>query len=609
MRYFRKGAGRVKVSKFSLDHFTRFTQALRIDTKERGLVRLGDVMLGTQKWVLNNMVMGMEDGVRDFVTLKCRQIGISTISLAIDLYWQFKHQGLAGALVTHDEPAREQFRQILQNYYDGLPNSWKQPMTVHNRNHMVFGNRSRLQFKVAGTTARKSSAALGRSSALTFCHATEMSSWADPEGVSSLKASLADAHPSRLYHWESTARGFNLFYDMWEEAKKAVTQRAIFVSFWANELYRAKRHDVIWNSYWGKNGRLTAEERGKVRDVRTLYDVEVDDEEIAWYRWMAAEKVTDADDMMQEFPWTEHEAFIASGSQFFGARHIGEAIKAQRDQQPPDSYRLEFGVNFIDTQLIAAPPRSCNLRIYEEAVPGAQYVLGADPAYGSSTYRDAFALSVWRCYADRIEQVAEFCDPDMATYSFAWALCYLAGLYEPCLVNLEMNGPGAAVLNEINNLRKTGTISRQQSDRNMYNVVRNMQQYLYRRLDSLSGAPNALHWLTTEQSKERMMNAFRDYFERGIAVVRSRELLGEMKNITRQDGAAPSGDDKNKDDRVTGGALAIVAWNDMLRPRLLAQGRYYNQEQHAVAQGRVAGGDVGARTLQGFMKRIGFKPI
>src|SRR5262249_32945531 len=137
---------------------------------------------------------------------------------------------------------------------------------------------------------------------------------------------------------------------------------------------------------------------------------------------------------------------------------------------------------------------------------------------------------------------------------------------------------------------------------------RNMQTYLYKRLDQISGTPNAMHWQTTEQSKERMMNAMRDYFERGLGEVRSRELLNEMKGITREDGGAPSGNERNKDDRVTAAALAIVAWNDMLRIKLATLGRYYKQEQTDVKNAKLAGGDVGARTLQNFMRRVGFKP-
>jgi hypothetical protein len=57
----------------------KFCHALKIDSKERGVISLGDSLLGTQKWVLEHIIRGLEDDVHDFVTLKCRQAGISTI--------------------------------------------------------------------------------------------------------------------------------------------------------------------------------------------------------------------------------------------------------------------------------------------------------------------------------------------------------------------------------------------------------------------------------------------------------------------------------------------------------------------------------------------------
>lgn len=594
------------MSKFDVTRFRAFATALRIDTKEYGIISLGKKFLGTQEWVLRAMVSGLEDGVHDFTTLKCRQIGISTLSLAFDLYWIFKFRGLSGALAVHDEPTREQFRTTLATYYEGLPDNWKRGIKVHNRNHLVFTHGSRLQYKVAGTTSRKSSGALGRSAALAFLHATEMSSWGDAEGVASLKSSLAEQNPNRFYHWESTARGFNLFYDMWEEAKRAVTKRAIFVSFWANELYRAPRDGDVWRAYWGKSGRLTAEERSWVRDCRKLYDVEIDDEQIAWYRWMTAEKVGDDVMMMQEFPPTEDYAFIATGSQFFEARAMSEAIKATKHGEAPDHYRIDCKFHFEDTEVVASPPRTANLYIYEYPVKGAQYVMGADPIYGSGVKRDNSVLSVWRCYADGLDQVAEFCDPDMATYSFAWSLCLLAGWYDKVLVNLEITGPGQNVYTELDKLKKLALVAPSRSEGSIFNVVRNIQHYLFRRVDQITGTPSALHWQTTERERERMMNTFRDHFQRRQTQIRSEKLVQEMKGIVREQGGAPGASDRTRDDRVTAAALAHVAWSDRLLIPLASLGMTRERAAKEQEKQATAGKIVGTHLVQRLMKGAGY---
>ncbi len=421
---------------FDLKAFQRFTNNLRIDTKERGELILGKSLLGTQRYVVDEIAKGMQDGIRDFVTLKCRQIGISTISLAFDLFWIFKYRALSGALVTHDEPARDQFRVTLDMYYSGLPDEFKQLRLINNRNAMVFANKSRLMFRVAGQK-KVGGGGLGRSAALPFLHATEISSWGDPEGLKSLRASLAESNPRRFYHWESTARGFNHFEEMWQEAKRATTQKAIFVSFWANEFYRAPRHSDIWKVYWGHKGRMTDTEKDWVREVKSLYDVNIDDEQIAWYRWKLAEGMV-GDEMMMyaEYPPTENHAFVATGSQFFTAQSISDGYKKERGYERPTYYRIQIGTHFSDTCLLATPQKLATLYVWEQPSAKGVYVMGADPAYGSSEWADRFCLSVWRCYSDRLVQVAEFVDPDMATYSFAWVLAYLAGAYEPCRVYL-----------------------------------------------------------------------------------------------------------------------------------------------------------------------------
>ena len=596
------------MSEFDLKAFYRFCNALKIDTKEQGQVYLGKRLLGTQTMLVNEIAEGMERGIRDFVCLKARQLGISTMSLAFDLYWAFKYKGMMGALISHDEPSRNQFRNTLDMYYDGLPDDYKQRRLKNNIHGMLFANRSGLSFRVAGTRAT-GGGALGRSAAFPFVHATEMSSWGDPEGLKSLKASLAETNPLRFYLWESTARGFgNAFYDMWEEAKRAVTQKAIFITWWANQYYRAPRHSDIWKVYWGYKGRLTGDERDWVKEIKSLYKVEIDDGQMAWWRWKMTESIGDEQTMMQEFPPTEFHAFVATGSQFFTTHSLTDAYKKERGYAKGQQYRVQVGTQFSSTTLLATTPKLTTLNVWEQPQPKGTYVLGADPAYGSSEWADRFCISVWRCYADRIVQVAEFVDPNMATYSFAWVIAYLAGAYEPCLVNLEINGPGQGVLNELQNMKRalvSGSMDEvtKKEARTIMTVSKNISSYLYRRMDTFSG-PGAIHTLMGHDMKERMMNTLRDYFERGMVIVRSRSLLDEMKSIEREAGNAPQAHGRAKDDRVVAAALACLAWNDQRRTSLITQNAMYDLVTDAEKGG--ASGVVD-KMVADYLKKIGMK--
>lgn len=548
---------------FDLNHFYKFCKELKVETKELGIQRLGNRLLGSQTYVMQEIAKGLNDDIHFFVILKGRQLGITTISLALDLYWHFKHPGFQGTLTTDTEENRDQFRTTLAMYMDGLPPEYKIPLVTHNRNQMVLKNRSRLFYQVAGLRAKGS---LGRGKGITYLHGTETSSWGDEEGLASLLASLAEKNPNRLYLFESTARGFNMWHDMWTVAKRARTQRAIFCGWWRNELYSLEADTKEYKVYW--DGKLNPEEKEWTKDIKKLYGIEINSRQMAWWRWKMYEGLKDEALMYQEFPPTEDYAFVMTGTSFFSHSRCTDAARAAKESLP-DFYRFTLGQFFEDTTLIKSTEKLASLKIWEEPIDNAFYVIGADPAYGSSDWADRFCIQVYRAYADGLEQVAEFATNELNTYQFAWVICYLAGAYRNSTLNLEVNGPGQAVINEMRNLKRQAQTYDAQKARGLMDVLGHMSHYLWRRNDSLGGLSNSIGYLTTHSSKERMMNYFKDYFERGMLTVRSMELLEEMKSVIRDmGGIAAHG--RNKDDRVIATALATVAFAEQVMPRLMA---------------------------------------
>jgi hypothetical protein len=548
---------------FDTKKFYQFCKHLRIESKEQGMITLGDTLLGTQTYVIDEVAKGLQDGIHFFIVLKGRQLGITTISLAMDLYWHFLNPGMQGTLTTDTEENREQFRSTLQMYMDGLPKEYKIPLMSHNRNQMVLKNRSRMFYQVAGT---RSKGTLGRGKGITFLHGTETSSWGDEEGLASLLASLAETNPLRYYMFESTARGFNMYHDMWTVAKKARTQKAIFCGWWRNQLYAADPESDIYRTYW--DGKLSAEEKEWTREVRKIYNYEINSRQMAWWRWKLYEGLKDESLMYQEFPPTEDYAFIMTGSSFFSTARCTDAMKVAKRIEA-NYFRFSMGANFQDTELLKSNARLSTMTIWEEPVPQGYYVIGADPAYGSSDWADRFCVQVYRCYADGLDQVAEFCTSELNTFQFAWVICYLAGAYRNSTLNLEVNGPGQAVINEMRNLKRQATSIGGQEGKSLHDVLGNMQHYLWRRNDNFGNVSNSIGWVTTHNSKERMLNYFKDYFERNMLQVYSTELLDEMKGIVRDQGTIAAYG-RGKDDRVIASALACAAYAEQVQPRLIA---------------------------------------
>jgi Terminase RNaseH-like domain len=580
---------------FNLSKFYEFCSQLRIETKEQGLKRM-EKLLGTQTYVMGEVAKGLEDDCHFFVILKGRQLGITTISLALDLYWHFIHSGLQGTLTTDTEENRDMFRSTLAMYMDGLPKEYKIPMLAHNRNQLSLKNRSRLFYQVAGLRAKGS---LGRGKAITYLHGTETSSWGDEEGLASLLASLAETNPLRLYLFESTARGFNMFHDMYVTAKRARTQRAIFCGWWRNEFYSADPLSDVYKIYW--DGKINPEEREWVRDIKKLYNFEINSRQIAWWRWKMAEGIKDDALMYQEFPPTEDYAFVMTGSSFFSNSRCTDALKEAKKLNP-EYYRYSMGSNFEDTEVLKAKEATATLKVWEEPIDTAYYVIGADPAYGSSDWADRFCVQVFRCYADGMEQVAEFATSDLNTYQFAWVIAHLAGAYRNSTLNLEVNGPGQAVINELRNLKRQATVIGGQKGRDLMDVLSCMQNYIWRKNDTLGGITNSIGWVTTSASKERMMSYFKDYFERGMCEVRSFDLIEEMKSI-RRDGGTISAPGRGKDDRVIAAALASAAYAEQVQPRLIMAKitRNVSHSQETLTPEQVSVG----RNVSDYLKKIG----
>lgn len=595
--------------KFPLARFDQFCSNLTIDSKEFGQVTLAKLM-GTQRYHVEEVVRGLEDDIHFFVDLKARQLGITTIQLALDLFWHYEYDGMQGTLAADSEENRDMFRSTLDMFHDGLPAAYRMRRVANNRNFAAWENRSRMFFQIGGGVKKKKGGK-GRGKGLTYVHGTELSSWEDEQSLASILSSLAETNPLRLYVWESTARGFDLFHEMYTTAKESVSQKAIFIAWWRNELYRKEKGSNEYRVYW--DGVLTPQETEWVRAVKLLYGYDLEPEQMAWWRWKLAESIHDENLMFQEYAPTEELAFILSGKNFFQTPQV-QAIKDRIKTEPdPQCFRFHFTDDFLQTKLEVVKEVMAHLRVWEEPDNDAFYSIGADPAYGSSAWADRSAIEVYRCYADRFEQVAEFCTAEITTYKFAWVICYIAGAYKNSMVNVELNGPGEAVLGEIDNLRRQASIlGSTPGGRALKDVLGHMRYFLYKRLDSPFGG-SVYHWKTTQDTKDRAFNAFRDAVEKGEAVLHSDELCDEMKIIVREDDGFLGASGRGKDDCTVASAIATENYVRYIKMKLKQMGVTWEKElakrvqARAVGRPQTAQEEAAVRSVGTYLATIGIK--
>lgn len=580
------GWNKTKVDAFA-SAFLDFIGHVRINSKDKGgNYRIADGMYDAQNYLLSSIFDGLALDIHDFKVLKSRQLGISTITRALTIFWTGVFDGIQGAVIfdtgAHTAGARTEIESMINN----LPASVKFPRIVKsNRDGIILENESTLQFMSAGVRNNRSAGVLGRSSGLNLVHGSEMCSWENDEGITSLKSSISDIFEDRLYIWESTARGPNAWKTMWDEAKRDdLGQKTIFLGWYLKPTQKIAKNTEMFEKYGAEPP--SKREKERVQEVDRRYGWRVSMEQLAWYRRRmdpsADAEEDDAEDAnaLADQPWTEDEAFQLSGATFFSPDALSKVMLRQADQPPFSAYKFYPGTQFIDSMIEKARiKRDIELKIWEEPQSDAIYVVSGDVAFGYNEKNDRSCVQVLRCYADCVEQVAEYASASIQSHQFAWLIWTLAGYYgvkagTTALIIIELNGPGEAVWREIMSVKQIvqqGYMKESAEDRGIQGIFRNVKQYLYSRSDAMS-AGNNYHFKTSTQLKVAIMERLRDFTHTGTLLIRSLDTIEEMKGVTR-DGDSIGAEGGGKDDRVMALAMGCRAWEERLRRGLVSGNR------------------------------------
>jgi hypothetical protein len=589
------------VAPFPTERFLHFLSHLKVQSKDFGLVPFK--MLGSQRYILKEIEEGLARGITTFVILKARQLGSSTFFLALDMFWAFQYKGLLGCFITHKEEARDDFRSTVEVFFAETPAKYRINYVRHNRNLLILKNASKFRYLIAGTSEVRKGG-LGRGGAANFVHATECAFYGNGDDLAEFRSQTSSLYPHRLQIYETTANGFNHFWDMWEGARDDPTKKTIFVGWWRDERNAIPVNHPFFESYMpdGIKSVLSPLEKRRVREVRESYSFDISLQQIAWYRWhLAAEKDSDQSMMDQEYPWTEGDAFVATGSKFFTVEAMTECMRKAKKEMF-QTFRYKLGMKFEETDIRQVRDVRAELRIYDDASRFGYYVLGCDPAYGSSDEADRSVISIWRCYADCLVQVAEYCSTTPSTYQCAWVLAHLAGYYGVTFLMpiLEMNGPGQAVFDELEKVRRFASEIRPHDENyHIRNILSNMRHYFYKRMDNPGGGELLYQWKTTHDLKTRAMNQMKNGIELGRMIPRSIPLLEEMRQITNEGGVVGAASGR-KDDRVMAAALAYQAWNTWVQPKVKALGLTLEKSLDIEKKGGTPPLD---RVVMGYLKR------
>lgn len=609
-----------------LGAFRDFLSDLKIHSKEFSSTQAGGISFDlwqSQELYLETLAYGIDNDIHRFYYLKARQLGVTTVSLAVDLFWLGVHPGLVGALVVDTEKNAEKNRQQIHDYVKSLPDGYwgddyaqykgeRSFIAKSNSDFILFANGSRLDLKVAGTKNKGIAWAEGEGYA--FAHLTEISKYGDGEALKSFEDSFAKTNPDRLYIYESTANGLNHWKEMCDRARADIHQcKFTFLGWWSNPTNAIRKHDPRYKEYaYPPDG----DEVELISKVRALYNTEISREQLAWIRYEAEHNDSGPGGIFwQNNPWTEHQAFIVSGFSFFPVRLLTAQIEKMDDPKNEESYQYQaftydFGERYFDTVCRFLVPgvdsdNDIELKVWEEPHPEGRYVIACDPAWGENEDSDNTVIQVWRCYADRIVQVAEYCANDIVPARATWVLAHLAGVYKDCIVNIEVTGGGGrAMMVEMASVKaqmQSETYASRTQDRGWEDALNGMRWYMYNRVDSIGGTPSAYNFMTDWKTKPMVMDQLKGTLFAKEIDIRSKYLVLEMQIVVR-DGSkigAPSGAN-SKDDRVMTAAIAVHTWIQYRKPEMLNLGLTYEMVQSMESQTAT----VQSKSLMGIVARF-----
>ena len=287
---------------------------------------------------------------------------------------------------------------------------------------------------------------------------------------------------------------------------------------------------------------------------------------------------------------TAEQAFVQTGYSFFQTRLIGkdlqkitDANRAGEDTYTFKGYRYHVDGDFFSFSMEKLGVRdmaAVELKVWEEPVPNGRYVLGFDPAYGRNEHKDHHSISIWRCFADKIVQVAEYVTCEVETKHAAWVMFHLMSAYGDVMANVELGGPGMLVMSEFEHLRQLLSAQMNQEKvkaKGWEEAGANARWYLYHRPDS-PGPGYVANFKTGFDTKWQIMSGMRGAYVSREIEIRSWFLLKEMEIVVVNDsiiGAPESSSEDCKDDRVFAAAFALRAWQDWVRKEMIMVGQTY----------------------------------
>lgn len=470
----------------------------------------------------------IKEMIRFNIISKARQIGFSTLSLGLCLFYACTRPRTNYMIVSYKQESSTLLFEKLKDMYASLPNDkFKFPKDIeNNRGKLKLDNGSSITLATAGGKD------VGRGSTFEYILLSEFAFYENQDKILlSAEQALAKSKTSKIVI-ETTSNGFNHYQKLFMNAYKGISKyKAFFFPFYSSSYAKQFKDDYDEAEDWYrlKNGgrRLTKDDLEPEEEI--LLDSGATLKQLMWRRWKLLDM--SLQQFYQEFPATPMESFISSGLNIFDQSKI---IDRLRYVSVPKTYtEVKFNLPDDFKRYLGK-----SLMIYQLPQVGERYFGGVDTSAGVGS--DCSTITLINSDG---EQVLSFYNNKVPVYEFAKLINEIGRWYNYAFLAVERNSYGTPILER---LRKE---------------YKYLNLYKHKRFNQQTGRKMLyLGWNTDQSSKSIMISDLKEQFECDLILINCKETLEQMQIFIEKDGK--QGNKKgegNHDDNVIGLALAIQA--------------------------------------------------
>lgn len=448
--------------------------------------------------------------------LKSRQFGFTTeycIDYLDEALWV---PGMSCGIIAHEQKFNDKIFTIVKRAFDNLPDAIR-PKTRTNTKY-AYDFVSRYDGYILDSSIYVSTDV--RSGTVLKLHITEAAWIKDWEKIT---AGAKQAVPKNgSITEETTANGFNIFYDSFEEAREKEQQGLM-----TEQDYKTYFYPWYINPEYSLEGKFPEIQPGDVDkygdELKERKEFNLTDGQLLWRRWKINELKNNSVEggsvglsgiqlFDQEYPATPERAFQSGAGNVFDVSTLSAEDPLTRAQaqdrlkqyQYPDGTISEMMAEFDALTLLG-------FVFWDMPKPKEEYVIGVDPAGGAGDAgSDSCACSVWNDDHEQIAQIHGEIRPDiLAEYAarvgffFNEAFIGVENNMLTCILSLIKIYPNYFMEVKIDKRTKQRT--------------------------------KTIGWTTSSKTRDPMIDDYKALYEDCDLLIRSRKTISEMKTFVKKD--------------------------------------------------------------------------